>query len=500
MNPGRLVGIDIGTSGIKCTLVALNGELVANASAEVSTDRPSPGWAEQHPDIWIHAVGTALAKLGQASGGFAGVVSVGVTAATHSAVLLNRAHRPVRPAIMWTDRRSHRQSQNLERDHHALIMRVGLNRPTPTWTLPQLRWLAEHEPAALRETRHIIFVKDYIRWWLTGELATDPIDASGSLLLDPIRGEWAPELTSLVPIDDDVLPSLIEPHARAGVVTPTAAEATGLPSGIPVACGTSDTAAEALAVGVRGTGDGVVKLATAGTVSLFDTCPYPDNRSLTYRYPLADLWYSCHATSSAAASLRWLRDIVSTTGRPADFGQLDALAAGVPAGADGAVFLPFLEGERSPHWDPDLRASFSGLQSSHGLAHLARAVMEGVACSLRDCLDAAELLAGRADRLRLAGGGSRSAVWRGILATILERRLETTEHTDAAFGAAMIAGVAAGRFQTLTDAIDTCVRVTGVVEPHAPDVERYSALLESYRRTTAALAPVYHHAVSRTNA
>jgi xylulokinase len=496
VKPGRLLGIDIGTSGIKCTLVTLDGTLVADASSEVRTDRRSPGWAEQHPHVWIDAVGAALVELSRAPGGLSDVLSVGVTAATHSAVLLDRKYRPVRPAIMWTDRRSHRQAQSLEHEHRALIMHLGLNRPTPTWTLPQLRWLADHEPAVLEATHHLVFVKDYIRWWLTGELATDPIDASGSLMLDVLHRTWAPALTSLVPLDEALLPSLIEPSAIAGAVTSAAAETTGLPAGIPVACGTSDTAAEALAVGVTKAGAGVVKLATAGTISLFGTRPYPDDRSLTYRHVPDGLWYSCHATSSAAASLRWLRDTLSAAGQPTDFTGLDALAARVPAGSDGAVFLPFLEGERSPHWDPDLRASFSGLQSSHGLAHLARAVMEGVACSLRDCLDAAELLTGRPEFLRLAGGGGRSKVWPGILATVLGRPLEKTEHTDAAFGAAMIAGVTAGQFQTVAEAVDMCVRVTGVVEPCAPDLERYSTLLDSYRRTTRALAPVYHQSSS----
>ncbi len=485
-----LLGVDIGTGSCKAVVVDPSGTVLCSAAVEIATSRPHPGWAEQHPDDWLAAAVMAVRRLD--SEVVRRVDAVGLTASTHNAALLDERGRALRPAIMWTDTRSAAEAEDLQRSDGARIFSIGMHRPSPTWTLSQLRWIATHEPAVLTSTRRVVFTKDFVRRALTGDEFTDPADAQGTLLYDARRGKFSPTLCALIPLEPAALPTVRGAHTVAGFVTAAAAAAFGLPVGIPVVVGTSDTAAESLAVGACRPGHAAVKLATSGTVNIITQVPAPSAVSLTYPYVADDLWYTCLATSSAAASIRWFRDQISPGSTRPTYEEIDAAAISVPPGAGGVVFHPYLSGERSPHWDPYLRASFVGLQAGHGWAHLARAVLEGVAFSVRECLDAAEQLAGPAIELRLTGGGSRSALWRSILASVLDRPLQLFDSRDAALGAAMLAGIGTRTFANLDEAVAACARPIGTVEPDPASSALYGRLMPIYADVRDGLTATYH--------
>jgi xylulokinase len=349
--------------------------------------------------------------------------------------------------------------------------------------------VAEHEPSRWARVRRIAFAKDHVRHRLTGDAVTDRIEAEGSLLLDVSAGTWSAELCRLVPLEPRALPALRAPTELVGHVTREGAAAFGLPEGIPVAAGTSDTAAEALAAGAAEAGTGIVKLATAGNVNIVTDAPRPDRRWYTYSHVVAGLHYHSFGTNAAAASRAWLQGILGAESE-AGYVRLDREAATAPPGADGLLFHPYLAGERAPVFDPTLRGSLLGLHAGHGRAHVSRAVLEGVALSLAECLAAAETAGLAAADLRLIGGGSRSRLWGQIVADALGRPLLRPRLDDASAGAALLAGVAIGMFEdaraaAVTDPVDDRI------EPDAACTAVYQRMLDVYRAARAAVAPVH---------
>lgn len=488
------MGIDFGTGSCKVTVIDADGRMVDEGAGEYPTAHPRPGWSEQDPADWWRTLCAVLA--GMAAAGrwrTADLAAIALDGSTHNAVLLDRRLEVVRPVIMWTDQRSSPQAERLEREHGEAIFRIGWQKPTPTWTLPQLAWLGEHEPEALARTEHVYFVKDHVRRLLTGEIATDTIDAQGTLFYDMARGCWSEELCALAGLRPSVLPPLLAPTAVAGRVTAEAARATGLPAGVPVVAGASDSAVEDYAAGAIADGQAVVKIATAGNVNVMTAQPRPHGRTLTYSHVIPGLWYTVTATNSAGASKRWLRDTACLDlGAGADaYTAMDAIAAGSPPGADGLLFHPYLNGERAPYWDSDLRASFTGLSSRHGRGDLVRAVMEGVAFSLRDCFRIIEGMGLPVADIRFIGGGARSRIWRGIVADVFGRRLAVPAVSDASFGSALLAGVGAGLFADTRDAIARCGGRSEEVVPDAGRHARYAELFARYLSVHDALAPVY---------
>ncbi len=494
-----LLGIDIGTSGCKITAIDRQGAIVDTAQAEFHTSRPHPGWSEQNPDEW-YAVACGLLQSMWERGRCRAeqIAAVGLDASTHNAVLADGRFRPLRPAIMWTDQRSVQQAARLESKAGSEIFRIGYQKPTPTWTLPQLVWIAEHEPEPLRRTKHVLFTKDYVRHQLTGTWETDHIDAQGSLLYDMANRRWSEELCQLAGLPPSVLPPLVEPTAVVGSVTKKAAEQTGLRAGTPVVAGCSDSAVEDYAAGAIRPGQMIIKLATAGNVNVMTAKAHPHPRTLTYAHVIPGLWYTVSATNTAASAERWFRDVfcqqevaqADGAGRSV-YEQLHESARQIPPGSEGLFFHPYLLGERSPYWDANLRGSFVGATMRHGKPHFVRALLEGVAYSLRDCYRTIVDMQLPVDEIRLIGGGAKSDLWTQIISDVFARPVVRPAGSDASFGAALLAGVGVGLFADTVAAAQQCVRIRDVVQPDPAAVKVYTELFPLYGRIHDVLAPTY---------
>ncbi|MFN2352330.1 MAG: xylulokinase, partial [Kiritimatiellia bacterium] len=435
MNDGLLLGIDFGTGGCKLTLLDLSGRVVDSRAGEYPTRHPRPGWSEQDPADWYAVLLDLLRQLPRRNA----VVAIALDSYTHGAVLLDEALAVIRPTIIWTDQRSVAQCKKLRAEHADLIFRTAYQMPAPTWTLPQMMWLREHEPDLYKKIRHILFVKDYVRYLLTGEMACDFIEAQGPLFWDMPAGRWSDELCALAGIAPAVLPRVGNPLEVAGRITAGASAATGLPEGIPVIMGASDSAVEGYAAGAVAPGQCVLKLATAGNVNVMTAAPRPHPETLTYSHVVPDLWYTVTATNAAAVCQRWLRDRTGAAG----YEQMNRAAAQSPAGANGVFFHPYLMGERSPYWDPDLRGSFTGLSMATTPGDLNRALLEGVAFSLRDCYRTIETLGLAVRDFTLIGGGARSTLWSQIVCDVFNAPVRRPLACDASFGSALLAGVGA---------------------------------------------------------
>lgn len=494
-----LLGIDTGTSGSKVTVIDRQGRIVDTGFAEFHTARPHAGWSEQDPCQWYTAACRLLAAL------FARgkcrpeqIVAVGLDGSTHNAVLMDEQFRPLRPTIMWTDQRSVAEAACLEAAAGETIFRIGYQKPTPTWTLPQLVWIGRHDPDALRGTRRVLFTKDFVRHQLTGTWETDHIEAQGSLLYDMAGRCWSEELCRLAGLPMDVLPPLVSPTQVVGRVTPAAAAETGLVAGTPVVAGCSDSAIEAYAAGAIRPGQMILKLATAGNVNVMTAEAHPHPRTLTYSHVIPGMWYTVTATNTAASAERWFRDhfcqheVQQAAGQGRSvYELLHALAGQVPPGAEGLFFHPYLLGERSPYWDANLRGSFTGATMRHGKGHFVRALLEGVAFSLRDCFRTIDEMKLPVDEIRLIGGGAKSDLWTQILADVFDRPIVRPAGCDASFGAALLAGVGAGIFSSEAEAVNRCTKVRDAMEPNPAAVAVYAKLFPLYCRIHDGLAGTY---------
>ena len=498
-----LLGIDFGTGGCKVSAIDFAGNLVGEASSEYTTYHEHPGWSEQESADWYAALRTSLAALAAKGVDLSSCRACALDGSTHNAVLLDSAYRPLRRTIMWTDQRSVAECEQLRRERGDEIFRICYQMPAPTWTLPQLMWLHAHEPEVIAQTRHVLFVKDYVRFLLTGEALTDRIEAQGTLFFDMAKQDWAPELVKLTGLSPDRLPRLVEPTDAAGFVTARAAAETGLPNGMPVICGTSDSAAEDYGAGAVEPDDLIIKLATAGNVNAMTAAAHPHPKTLTYSHVIPGMWYSVSATNAAALCQRWMRDtffapaIASSAGGAGGasprslYAAMDAEASGSPVGAGGVMFHPYLQGERCPYWDADLRASFTGVSIASTRGDFARALLEGVAFSLRDCFGTLEEMGLPAKRIFLIGGGARSKLWSEIVCNVFNRPVAIPEPADASFGAALIAGTGIGLFPDAKTAVNACLHIGRRLEPDTSQAAAYDTLFTRYKAIHDALAPVY---------
>lgn len=494
MTKGILLGIDYGTGGCKVTALDAAGTFVGEASVEYPTFHDHPGWSEQEPSDWWSALRTALARLSAKGVDLSSVAACALDGSTHNAVLLDADYRPVCRTIMWTDQRSVAECAALRESCADAVFRTCYQMPAPTWTLPQMMWLKAHEPDALAKTEHVLFVKDYVRYLLTGEAATDRIEAQGTLFFDMEKGDWDPALVEKAGLTCAKLPRFIRPTDIAGRVTAAAAAATGLPEGMPVVCGSSDSAVEDYGAGAVEPGDLIIKLATAGNVNSMTAAAHPHPKTLTYSHIVPGMWYSVSATNAAALCMRWFRDAFyagAVDGERSLYARIDEEASASPLGANGVVFHPYLQGERCPYWDPGLRASFTGVSISSTRGDFARALMEGVAFSLRDCYRTLEEMALPVKRIFLIGGGARSELWSAIVANVFNRPVAVPEPGDASFGACLLAGTGIGLFGDVRDAVAKCLKISRRIEPDPAAAEAYAGLFARYRRIHDTLAPVY---------
>lgn len=495
-----VLGLDIGTGGSRAVVVDDAGRVLATSTeAHAPFDSPETGWAEQDPADWWRAAQLAIrAVLAAGPIRSADVRAIGLSGQMHGAVLLDQAGHVVRPAIIWCDQRTEGQCRRLtDQIGEARLIELVSNPALTGFTLPKLLWVCEHEPTLWARVRTVLLPKDFVRWQLIGERATDVADASGTLLFDVARRRWSAAMLSEVGLDASYLPNAYEGPTLTGGVTALAAEATGLRAGTPVVAGAGDQAAGAIGMGVVRPGTVSATIGTSGVVFAATDRPAldPGGRVHTFCHAVPDRWHVMGVTQGAGLSLRWLRDTFGLGGDPNEKGdglydQMCAEAAQAPAGADGVMWAPYLMGERTPHLDPHARAALVGLSASHTRAHVTRAVLEGVAFSLRDTFAILEAMDVPTTQIRLGGGGARSALWRQVQADVYGQQVEVLQAEEgAAYGAALLAGVAAGQWASIDEACDQVVRVSGTVTPLAANVKILRERYRRFRTLYAALHP-----------
>ncbi len=470
------MGIDVGTTGVKGLAVDPSGAVLGRSEVAYPLSTPRAGWAEQDPSDWWEATQRVLEELRASVGRPAGI---GLSGQMHGLVVLDPGDEVLRPAILWNDQRTGAECAEIERTVglERLIELTG-NRALAGFTAPKLLWLRRHEPEVYGRIARILLPKDYVRLRLTAQHATDVSDASGTLLLDVAHRRWSDEVLEALELDRSWLPHALESATLSGETA----------DGVPVAAGAGDQAAGAVGVGVDRRGPLSVVLGTSGVVfaALDEFAADRAARVHAFCHAVPSTWHAMGVMLSAAGSLRWLREVV---GPAEDYGNLVAEADDWPAGAEGLIFMPYLAGERTPHADPDARGAFVGLSVRHDRGALVRAVLEGVAFGLRDSLDLVAELGGRPELGRASGGGARSEPWLRIVASALELPLERVAADEgAAFGAALLGGVAAGTWSDVHAAVQATVRATQRIEPVAEWVAVYRELRERYRALYPATA------------
>jgi xylulokinase len=469
----ELIGLDVGTTGVKAIAVSPDGEVLASAEREYPLCTPRPGWAEQDPEDWWRASEAALSELPAPR-------AIGLSGQMHGLVALDSADRVLCPAILWNDQRTSAECAEIEErvGLERLISLTG-NRALPGFTAPKLLWLRRHEPEVYARIAHVLLPKDYVRLRLTGERAIDVADASGTLLFDVAHRRWSDELLDALELPREWLPRALE--------SPEVSGETG--NGVAVAAGAGDQAAAALGVGVDGPGPVSVVLGTSGVVfaALPEFAADPEARVHAFCHAVPGGWHAMGVMLSAAGSLRWFRDAVGG----AAYNELLREAERWEPGAEGLLFQPYLAGERTPHADPDARGAFVGLQLRHDRGALVRAVLEGVAYGLRDSLELLRQLRVAPEVGRASGGGARSDLWLEIVASMLGIPLERTAATEgSAYGAALLAGVAGGVFADVHEAVARCVRTTSRIDPNPAWRDAYDDGYARYRRLYPALRPL----------
>ncbi len=480
------------------------GKVVASGSEEHEPfHSPRPGWAEQDPRDWWRACGAAVRKALKSSNLNADdIACVGFSGQMHGAVLLDSADEVVRNAIIWCDQRSEAQTHELEKlfGRDALIQ-LTCNPPLTNFTLTKLLWVRETEPANWARVAHVMLPKDYVRFRLTGERAIDMADASGTLLLDVANRRWSTEVLRKSGIDAGLLPALHESPDVCGKVSAAGAEATGLRVGTPVVAGAGDQAAGAVGMGIARAGAVSATIGTSGVVFAATDRPAldPQGRLHTFCHAIPGRWHVMGVTQSAGLSLRWFRDRfgVVSGGKTNDgrdpYDILADEAAAAPAGSEGAFWVPYLMGERTPHLDPNARAALLGLTASHTRGHIIRAVMEGVAYSLKDTFTIFEEMKIPVTSIRLGGGGARSPLWRQIQADVYAHEVEIVAAEEgAAYGAAILAGTGAGAWSSVDEACDRVVRVASRIASNQANSKTLQQNYRTYRRIYPALRQVFN--------
>jgi xylulokinase len=495
---GSFLGIDVGTGGTRALLIDERGRLLGSATADhVPFASPRPGWAEQDPRDWWRATGEAVrGALAQAALTGEAVAAVGFSGQMHGSTLLDAQDEVVRPALLWCDQRTSTECRLItERVGAERLITLTSNPALTGFTLPKLLWVRTHEPSLWARVRSVLLPKDYVRFRLTGDRATDVADASGTLLFDVTHRRWSAEVAGAVDVDLDLLPVAYESPEVTGRVTAEGAAATGLRAGTPVVAGGGDQAAGAVGMGIVQPGLVSATIGTSGVVFAATDRPAldPRGRIHTFCHAVPGRWHMMGVTLAAGLSLRWFRDQFgsgSADGRD-PYESLTKEASSAPPGAEGAIWAPYLMGERTPHLDPEARAALVGLTASHTRGHIVRAILEGVAFSLQDSFRIFAELSVPVTRVRLGGGGARSALWRQIQADVYGCDVETVEAEEgAAYGAAILAGVGAGTWASVDEACAAIVKVASTAKPDPPTAKVMRDAYEVYRRIYPALATI----------
>lgn len=484
-----LLGIDVGTGGTRALAIDEQGRIVASATSEHAPfASPQTGWAEQDPHDWWRAATAAVrAVLAQPAVSADAVTAIGLSGQMHGSTLLDARGEVVRPALLWCDQRTAAQCRAItDTLGAARLIELTLNPALTGFTLPKLLWVREHEPDRWETVHSVLLPKDYVRYRLTGEKATDVSDASGTLLFDVGARKWSAEMLHAMDLKASLLPRAYESPEVTSSVSVEGAEATGLRAGTPVVAGGGDQAAGAVGMGIVRPGAVSATIGTSGVVFAATDRPAlePGGRVHTFCHAVPGRWHVMGVTLGAGLSLSWYRDQFGAgpdDGRDA-YARLTDAAAQAPAGADGVMWAPYLMGERTPHADPYARAALVGLAASHTRSHVIRAILEGVAFSLKDSFTLLEAMQVPVGTVRLGGGGARSALWRQIQADVYGYPVEIVEAEEgAAYGAALLAGVGGGVWRTVDEATDAVVHVATRVAPNERDRATLARHYEKFR-------------------
>ncbi|MBA3261003.1 MAG: xylulokinase [Thermoleophilaceae bacterium] len=491
-----MIGLDVGTGGSKAVLLDGEGRVLASSIEAHRSIAPRDGWIEQEPSEWLRSATACLRAISEACPDVT-VVAIGLSGQMNGPVLLDASGNVLGNCPIWADLRAVEEAREVsDRVGHQRLVALAGKPAVPAYTAPKLLWLRKHEPELFRGAAKVLLPKDYVRWHLAGHLATDPTDASNTLLFDIREQAWSQEIVSALELRLSVLPDVVPTVSQAGGLAKDAARATGLPAGTPVVTGAGDSITAAVAHGV-GSDDAVLcVLGSAGNVSAAFDAPVidPDARVHTGCYATEDSWIATGVQQAAGLALQWLRDCLRATGRP-DLGydELVEHAEAVPAGASGLIFLPHMAGERNPRYNPETRGVFFGLSLQHTVGHLVRAVMEGVAFAQRQSIDAFVELGIPISRLICAGGGAQSDLWRRIEASV--NRLPVGHVTlgdqpvdSSAAGAAVIAGVQAGAFPSLEHGAGLIARADQSVLPDDADAVVYEKAFGVYLELSRSLS------------
>lgn len=487
------LGSDIGTSGCKSIIINEQGQMLSWALASYRTERTRPGWAEHHPRDWFTAfVHSSQLAMSRASIGSDEIDTLCVVGITHNAVLLDDNGQVVRPSILYTDTRSDLQSKRLTERFGGAVFARTQNAMGTLWTWPQLLWIKEHEPEKWARVAHILFPKDYIRHLLAPGFITDHVDPVGSLLYDPLHKDWVPEFLQTLDLNPGMLPRVQHSLSEASFITDEGAARSGLNPGTRIITGTTDTAAEVIGTGLMQPGQVIVKLATVGRIMGITDRPLPHPTFLNYPHVVDGLWYPGNSTKFGASALKWALSAL-WQGGDTDLVELNRAVAQIPAGSHGLLFHPYLDGAFTPVWDKDIRASFLGLHVNHTRAHMTRAVMEGVAFSIRNALsDATQAGLGPINEIRLIGGGARSDPWAQIMSDVLNQSLKVPEAADAAYGAALMAAASTGAIELTTASLESLLKMRAVFEPITFNVRLYEDLFNIYLAAIETIKPISH--------
>jgi xylulokinase len=470
------------------------GRVIASATEEHAPfASPQIGWAEQQPEDWWRACGIAVRNaISDAKIDAADIACVGLSGQMHGAVMLDTQDRVVRPALIWCDVRTDEQCRELtDKIGAERLIQLTCNPALPNFTVTKFMWVQEHEPENWKRVRSVMLPKDYVRFRMTGERAIDMADASGTLLLDVAHRRWSNEMLQATGIDERLLPKLYESPDVCGQLSPEGAAATGLKAGTPVVAGAGDQAAGATGMGIVVPGAVSATIGTSGVVFAATDRPAldPKGRLHTFCHAIPGRWHVMGVTQAAGLSLRWLRDTLCSG---TSYDQLTAEASTIAPGADGLLWTPYLMGERTPHLDGQARAALVGLTASHTRGHIVRAILEGVAFSLRDTFTIFEGMNVPVKSIRLGGGGARSPLWRQIQADVYGHEVEIVEAEEgAAYGAAILAGVGAKLWPTVDAACSAVIRVKQTVPARAQVIKKMNDSYAAFQRVYPATKTIF---------
>src|SRR5213082_126743 len=493
----KLLGIDVGTGGSRALVIGDAGRITSSATVEhVPFASPQNGWAEQDARDWWRASTLAIREV-LAKEKAEEIGAAGLSGQMHGSVLLDKRDEVLRPSIIWCDQRTDSQCGSLTKEIGAeRLIELTCNPALTGFTLPKMLWVRECEPQLWREVHAVLLPKDYVRLRLTGDKATDVADASGTLLFDVAGRKWSHAMLAATEIDEALLPRVYESPEITGVISSAGAAATGLREGTPVVAGGGDQAAGAVGMGIVRPGSVSATIGTSGVVFAAIDKPAldPKGRVHTFCHAVPGRWHVMGVTQGAGLSLRWFRDQFGAGADDArdPYERLTSEAARIPSGANGLVWTPYLMGERTPHLDPHARAALVGLTASHTRAHVVRAILEGVAFSLRDTFTIFQEMTVPVRSIRLGGGGARSPLWRQIQADVYGHTVEIVEAEEgAAYGAAILAGVGAGLWPSVDAACHTTVRVASRVNPQPAAVATLNTSYSAYRRVYPATREIF---------